>query len=363
MYSKIISKINYRKLMLIPGAIALIMALIVIFNGFSMSFEFSGGIQMEVNKELTQPQINELKNSLSNLENLKFSSDGKTTLIRTTSNISESDIVSSVESHVGKLSKFDVAVVSLKDSISNESSEKLDKRFSGQVSFSDGGKIITIKALNLDEKDLRETLKTYAEFSDNDFSFEKANLKFGQTSSVLSRTFLQNSIIAFIAAFILMAIVVFVAFRTFIPSMAVILAASCDIVFAAGCMSIFGVELQSASMVALIMLIGYSVDTDILLTTRVLKTPKYVDSTIDDSMKTGLTMTAAAIVVSVILLLVSNSTNPPVSALSTIAIVLFFGLIMDVMSTWLMNTGILKWYLERPNKPKKKMFKFSFFRE
>lgn len=362
MYSKLIKIADYRKLMLIPGAIAVFMGIVLLLNGFSMSFEFSGGIQMEINKELSQNQLNSLKNDLSGLDNLKFSSDGKLTVIRTTSDITENEIIGLVEKNTGSLSKFDVVKLYLKDEASNDSVEKLNKRFPGQVSVS-GERMLVIKSLNLDKENMKETLKAYFEFNDADFTFEKANLKVGQTSSVLSKTFLENGIAAFIAAYILMSIVVFIAFRTFIPSAAVILSASCDIIFAAGCMSLFGIELQPASLVALIMLIGYSVDTDILLTTRVLKSPKYVDSTIDDSMKTGLTMTFAAMVVAIILFIVSNSTSPPVTALSNIAIVLFFGLIMDILGTWLMNTGILKWYLERPKKPGKKLFKFSLFRE
>ena len=72
-------------------------------------------------------------------------------------------------------------------------------------------------------------------------------------------------------AFLFMSITVFIIFRNFVPSMAVILAAFCDIVIAIGGMSIFGIPLSLASVGALLMLIGYSVDTDILLTTRVLK--------------------------------------------------------------------------------------------
>jgi len=351
--------------MLVPGIIAIFMGIVLLLHGFSLSFEFSGGIQMEINKELSQNQLNNLKSDLSSLENLKFSSDGKLTVIRTTSNISENEMIALVEKDTGPLSKFDVVTLYLGDNAPSESVEKLSKRFPGQVSVSNvsNKRVLVIKSLNLNKEDMKEMLKTYFEFNDVDFTFEKANLKVGQMSSVLSKTFLANSIAAFIAAYILMSIVVFIAFRTFVPSAAVILAATCDIIFAAGCISLLGIEFQLVSVVALIMLIGYSVDTDILLTTRVLKSPKFVDSTIDDTMKTGLTMTFAAIVVTIILFTVSNSTSPPITTLSNLAIILFFGLVMDIFSTWFMNTGILKWYVEKPKKQGKKLIKFSLFRE
>ena len=72
-------------------------------------------------------------------------------------------------------------------------------------------------------------------------------------------------------AFLFMSITVFIIFRNLVPSLAVIAAALCDIIIAVGGMSLFGIPLSVATVGALLMLIGYSVDTDILLTTRVLK--------------------------------------------------------------------------------------------
>ena len=55
-------------------------------------------------------------------------------------------------------------------------------------------------------------------------------------------------------------------FRDFVPSIAVITVALSDIIIAIGGMSLFGIPLSVASVGAILMLIGYSVDTDILLT-------------------------------------------------------------------------------------------------
>jgi len=63
-----------------------------------------------------------------------------------------------------------------------------------------------------------------------------------------------------------MAIVVFIIFRTFTPSIAVVISAFADIVFAAAMMNVFGVLLSLGTVLLFLMLIGYSVDTDILLT-------------------------------------------------------------------------------------------------
>lgn len=148
-------------------------------------------------------------------------------------------------------------------------------------------------------------------------------------------------------AFLFMSVTVFIIFRDPVPSLAVILAAASDIIIAMGGMSLFGIPLSLASVGAILMLIGYSVDTDILLTTRVLKRRK---GTINEralgAMKTGVTMSISAIASMAALYLVTVFVMPEARVLSDIAAVLIIGLLADILTTWLMNLGILRWYLE-----------------
>lgn len=148
-------------------------------------------------------------------------------------------------------------------------------------------------------------------------------------------------------AFLFMSVTVFIIFRDPVPSLAVILAAASDIIIAVGGMSLFGIPLSLASVGAILMLIGYSVDTDILLTTRVLKRRK---GTINEralgAMKTGVTMSIASIASMAALYLVTVFVMPEARVLSDIAAVLIIGLLADILTTWLMNLGILRWYLE-----------------
>ncbi|RJS71467.1 MAG: protein translocase subunit SecF [Candidatus Syntrophoarchaeum sp. WYZ-LMO15] len=153
-------------------------------------------------------------------------------------------------------------------------------------------------------------------------------------------------------AFALMAIVVLLVFRTAVPAFAVILSAFSDIVTAGACMNIFGIELTLGTVAALLMLIGYSVDSDILLTTRLLKREGSIEDKIKSAVKTGLTMTGTTLsavfvlfIVSTSMYIISSFTLIPI--LRDISVVLIFGLVADLMNTWLLNTGILKWYLER----------------
>ncbi len=160
----------------------------------------------------------------------------------------------------------------------------------------------------------------------------------------LGATFWSQAQLAIIIAFIFMGIIVFVIFRTFVPSVAVIMSAMSDMVITLALMQVFGIELSLAGLAALLMLIGYSVDTDIMLTSRLLRESE--DKTLSDkirrALKTGLTMTLTSIAALTALLLSAIS---PV--LSQIAMVLIIGLTIDIMNTWLMNSVVLKWYCEK----------------
>ena len=170
---------------------------------------------------------------------------------------------------------------------------------------------------------------------------------FRSVGPLLSQQSLTQVYYALAFAFLFMSITVFIIFRNFVPSIAVILAALCDIIIAIGGMSIFGIPLSLASVGALLMLIGYSVDTDILLTTRVLKRREgTIVERAKDAMGTGFTMAAAAIGFMVALYLVVRFFMPNAEVLDQIAAVLIIGLVADVLATWLMNLGILRWYME-----------------
>jgi preprotein translocase subunit SecF len=165
--------------------------------------------------------------------------------------------------------------------------------------------------------------------------------------ALLSERALTQVYYAIAFAFLFMAITVFIVFREIVPSIAVILAATSDIIISLGGMALFGIPLSIASVGAILMLIGYSVDTDILLTTRVLRRREgTINERAIDAMKTGFTMAAAAIASMVTLYLVVVFFMPFAYTLSQIASVLIIGLVADVLATWLMNLGVLRWYME-----------------
>ena len=185
-------------------------------------------------------------------------------------------------------------------------------------------------------------------------------ISYNEIGPVLSEEAMGQIYVAMIFAFLFMAVTVFIVFREPVPSVAIILAALCDILIALGGMSLLKIPLSIASVGALLMLIGYSVDTDILLTTRLLKRREgTVEQRAKNAMYTGLTMSFAAIAAMGILFVVTVLIMPEATTLSNISAVLVIGLIGDILSTWLMNLGILKTYIDWRQSKKQEKYNIS----
>ena len=166
-----------------------------------------------------------------------------------------------------------------------------------------------------------------------------------QISETFGKALQYQAFIALIFSFIGMAIVVFVTFRTFVPSVAVVLSAFADIVMTAAAMNIFGINLSLGTTAALLMLIGYSVDSDILLTTRVLKRQGKLQDKLAGAFHTGIIMTTTTFAAITALFIVSWLGS--IQIIMEISAVLLIGLVFDIMNTWLTNAAILKWYVQK----------------
>lgn len=174
-------------------------------------------------------------------------------------------------------------------------------------------------------------------------SFNSDEYTVEEMGSALGERFFADLLKTLVFAFLLMGIVVFYYFRSLVPSGSVILAAVFDILITLGVINMLGIKISSAGIAAFLMLLGYSIDTDILLTSRVLKRSVGVSifAAIMDAMKTGLTMSAAGLSATTIAYFISES---PV--IKQIMFILIIGLIIDFLTTWIQNAGLLRWYLE-----------------
>jgi len=162
------------------------------------------------------------------------------------------------------------------------------------------------------------------------------------TGSSFGESFYNQLLLGILIAFIFMAIVVFILFRTLVPSTAVIISAFADIIMTLTLVNILGIKMSGAGIIALVMLIGYSVDTDILLTNRILKTQEgSLNKRIFGAFKTGITMTLTSLFAMGIALLVVSAFSETLTQIFTILVI---GLVFDILNTWITNVSIIKWY-------------------
>ena len=151
-----------------------------------------------------------------------------------------------------------------------------------------------------------------------------------------------QALIGLLIAFLGMSAIVAVLFRTLIPSVAVIASAASDLLIPLALMNLFEIQLTLGTVAALLMLIGYSVDSDLLLNTHVLRRRGEFYESVRRAMRTGVTMTTTAIIAMTVMTVVATYFAIPL--LPEIGLVLVFGLLADLMNTYLLNVSLLRWY-------------------
>jgi len=357
LYTKMISRVSYKTLVVIPPLLSILAILFVMWNGIEYGIDFKGGTWMEVltSKDITAEHTSLLSAELTKtgLADVKVysgfdidSSLTKLTMV-TTSVVNESQVKEIITKYSGEIIESDYALVPLPEKPPADLADKLAKRFGGYVNVDYDDGVMKVTALDLNEEKLDSALEYYLK-QPLTTQVSKKNFNVRSVGPTLGKTFREQGVKALIVAYILMGLVIFMAFKDVVPSFAVMLAATCDAAIALGGMVALGIPLEPSSLAALLMLIGYSVDSDILLTARTIKQKMgEVNERIDSAMKTGLTMTGTTLGVMLMLIIVSK-TLTQIDTLYNIGVVLLLGLVADLMTTWFTNAGILKWYLESP---------------
>lgn len=195
--------------------------------------------------------------------------------------------------------------------------------------------------------------KAKAQFEETLQGILQKDLGFGQNlrlqvrdvRPILGKTFWDAAMQVSVISIILITIVIFWFFREIVPSIAVIAGSFFDVLAGLAAMAVFNIPLSLATIPALLMLFGYSIDDNIMLATRIFKrkdlSPREITA---DAMVTGLTMTSATLAALAVMLAISYFTQ--IFVIFELAFVLFFGLLADIISTWLMNAPILLMYVE-----------------
>jgi preprotein translocase subunit SecF len=211
----------------------------------------------------------------------------------------------------------------------------------GVREISEGGRAsaVIIEASDVSVDDLKSAVPEFGvQLAEGKYSVESMGSSLGQR-------FFGQTLKAVIIAFVLMSVVVYFTFRSVIPSLFVIFSAACNIISTVAVLSLLNIKLSTSGIAALLMLIGYAVDTNILLTTKVLKRRTEggsIHQRTVSAMRTGLTMTLCALTSSIIGYFFIQS-----DTIRQIMIIVTIGLLFDVVYTWFMNAGILRKHMER----------------
>lgn len=152
----------------------------------------------------------------------------------------------------------------------------------------------------------------------------------------------QLALVGLVVAFLGMSILAFILFRTFIPSIAIVASAFSDIMIPLAAMNLLGIELTVGTVAALLMLIGYSVDSDILLNNHILRRGGDFYESTYRAMNTGVTMTVTSMTAMAVMAIVGTFFG--IDLLAAIGLILFIGLAADLMNTYMLNLSLLRWY-------------------
>ncbi|MBU1197896.1 hypothetical protein KJ765_05305 [Candidatus Micrarchaeota archaeon] len=161
----------------------------------------------------------------------------------------------------------------------------------------------------------------------------------------LSKFFFSQVTQILLFAFVASGIVIVLVFRSFLPSLAVIFGAFADLIITLGLMGLFQIPLTLATVAALLMLVGFSLDTDMLLTIRVLKRSEgNARQRIFDTMKTAFLMNATTVAAFAVLLGVASILQ--IQTYSQIGAVAVIGGIVDFIATWTGNAALVLWHAD-----------------
>ncbi|WP_435359536.1 protein translocase subunit SecF [Haloarchaeobius sp. DFWS5] len=162
------------------------------------------------------------------------------------------------------------------------------------------------------------------------------------TSARFASSAQTTALYGIVAAFAGMSILAFVFFRSFVPSIAIVISAFSDIVIPLAVMNLVGIKLSLGTVAALLMLIGYSVDSDILLNNHILRRSGDFYESTRRAMETGVTMTVTSLAAMAVMAVVAYLFG--IDLMASIGLVLVLGLATDLVNTYMLNLSLLRWY-------------------
>lgn len=350
------NKKNYKKLLFIPFVFLIIFIFIIAFFGLEKGMDFKGGTQIIVHYEEDKDYSN-LETSL--LENNSFT-EVKINEIKSLNSyglIIEFSLQKDLELAKAQKEKLDFTaeLETLKTEITSILNPLVEKDMLTQND-------ISFISHSRNKEDLKQGLSESLTLAHTNFYNQinlivKKELNLEQDAKIqtreiaptLGKDFVKTSIKVGIVAFVLIISIILLFFKEIVPSILIIFAVVFDVLAALTGMILFKIPLSLTTLPGLLMLIGYAVDTNILLTARVLKEKgDYVFEAANRSLKTGLTMTTTTVTTVILMLVISYFTQ--MFVIFEIAAILLCGLLGDLIATWLFNTPSLLIYVFKKTK-------------
>ena len=323
---------KYKKLLILPLAL-LILSILLIGIQFAATGDFikrdvslKGGLTITIPTE-KDIDINSLESSLSNkfpdsdISVRSQKSAGKQVgIIIDASDINSTEIIDSLQNTIGKLEKDDYSVEFMGSSL-------------GASFFKETLKAIYISFLFMG-------IVVFWYFGTNN------GVKLLGTILTLIAALLMfvgsPSIVKDISAYILGILIIIIYLNNSIPSFMVVFNVFADLIVTLSIVNLLGIKLSTAGIAAFLMIIGYSVDTNILLSTKLIKRKEgSINERLANAIKTGITMTITTLAAVLVALIFTQS-----GVIKQIMLILLVGLIVDTIFTWIFNVGILRLYLE-----------------
>jgi len=281
MFLELIRKLGWRKMLMIPLALAIVSSFLILFVGFPLSLEFSSGTLISYRGLENKPDPLSVERLLRGI----IPGEVKAEII--------------TDPSTGKFG-LDIQTTAV-----------LGENEENQV-------IATLSSLGL------------------------KNPSITPLEPALGRTYRRQAVEAILIASIAIGLCMLFVYKRKI----VLLTVPCvlaDLLAALGGMCLTKTPLSLASLAGLLLLLGYGVDTNILLTTYALKRFEgEPEERISSAMKTGFTITLTTLFT--MLSVNVFVSNPSLDELST---VLVFGLAADLLNTWFLNAAILLWHLSK----------------
>ncbi len=166
---------------------------------------------------------------------------------------------------------------------------------------------------------------------------EDADINIQTMGSIITNLYKKQARNAAIGAIIAMAIILFFALRHYTAIGSILSVIGLDFLGILGGMSILGIPLSLSSMAGILLIFGYAVNTNILLSTNILRRkggkPRNRASR---AMNTGIKMSTTSATAMVVLNLFTTAPQ-----LQQISAVIVLGILVDMVNTWLFNSGVL----------------------